>query len=352
MGYKSDKNEYTRLPPCLFSDGFTSGATMFRTLVGVKILTCLLWGESALDAPNMSTKRTNGDLWHMKEMNTSALAFVGVTTRWMLSGDTKFASPGNKTGIDYIADFDHYVARIDELVRKGTRSITDTFQFYNDHVFAPSRTLQSVVPTKVPVSASEEEEAIWKSLEAIDNEPDSDSEISGIAGAPIISSDEATMSPPNESPVTDHHPVTNDVSPGPAGVDIDTSNIPLDLRKASRSKKKVKKIVTAPTVPSRVTRSRGGQARGTAESGNTVTTVNQAPKRKGRAKEASVAGQPSRINNAIPRINVPTDVATSTLVQATTPGVRFADSVKDYDGENEDEEDEEEEEEEEEEESE
>ncbi len=193
---------------------------------------------------------------------------------WMLSGDTKFASPGNKTRIDYITDFDHYVVRIDELVRKGTWSITDTFQFYNDHVFAPSRTLQSVVPTKVPVSASEEEEAIWKSLEAIDNEPDSDSEISGIAGAPIISSDEATM-----SPVADHHPVTNDVSPGPAGVDIDTSNIPLDLGKASHSKKKVKKIVTtATTVPSRVTRSRGGQAHGTAESGNTVTTINQAPK--------------------------------------------------------------------------
>ncbi len=37
MGYKSDKNEYTRLPPCLFSDGFTSGATMFRTLIGVKV---------------------------------------------------------------------------------------------------------------------------------------------------------------------------------------------------------------------------------------------------------------------------------------------------------------------------
>ncbi len=270
----------------------------------------------------------------------------------MLSGDTKFASPGNKTGIDYIADFDHYVARIDELVRKGTRSITDTFQFYNDHVFAPSRTLQSVVPTKVPVSASEEEEAIWKSLEEIDNEPDSDSEISGIAGAAIISSDEATMSPPNELPVADHHPVMNDVSPCPAGVDIDTSSIPLDLGKTSCSKKKVKKVVTmAPMAPSRVTCSCVSQTRGIAEGGNTVTTVNQAPKRKGRAKEASIAAQPSRINNAIPRINVPADVATSTLVQATTPGVRFADSVKDYDGENEDEEDEEEEEEEEEEES-
>ncbi|SJL14895.1 uncharacterized protein ARMOST_18371 [Armillaria ostoyae] len=350
MGYRPDKNEYTRLPPCLFSDGFTSGATMFRTLVGVKILTCLLWGEGALDAPNMSTKRTNGDLWHMKEANTSALAFVGVTTRWMLSGDTKFASPGNKTGIDYIADFDHYVARIDELVKKGTRSITNTFQFYNDHVFALSRTLQSVVPMKVPVSASEEEEAIWKSLEEINNEPDSDSDISGIAGAPIISSDEATISPPNESPVADHHLVMNDMSPGPAGVDVDTNNIPLDLGKASRSKKKVKKVVTtAPTAPSRVTCSRGGQARGTAESGNTTTTINQAPKRKGQAKEASVAAQPSRADNAISRINVQADVVTSTLVQAITPGVRFADSVKDYDGENEDEEDDEEEEEEEEE---
>ncbi|PBK83682.1 hypothetical protein ARMGADRAFT_1089120 [Armillaria gallica] len=238
MGYKSDKNEYTRLPPCLFSDGFTSGAAMFRTFIGVKILTCLLWGKSALDALNMSTKRTNSDLWHMKEMNTSVLAFIGVTTCWVLSGDTKFTSPGNKTGIDYIADFNHYVARIDELVRKGTWSITNTFQFYNDHVFASSKTLQSVIPTKVPVSASKEEEAIWKSLEAIDNEPDSDSEISGIAGAPIISSDEATMSPLNESLVADHHPITNDVSPGPTGVDIDTSNIPLDLRKASHSKKR------------------------------------------------------------------------------------------------------------------
>ncbi|KAK0235516.1 hypothetical protein EDD85DRAFT_955069 [Armillaria nabsnona] len=208
MGYKSDKNEYTRLPPCLFSDGFTLGATMFRTLVGVNVC-----GESALDALNMSTKRTNGDLWRMKEMNTSVLAFVGVTMHWMLSGDTNFASPGNKTGIDYIADFNHYIARIDEL-------------FYNDHVFAPSRTLQSVVPTKVPVSASEEEEAIWKSLEEIDNEPDLDSEISGIAGAPIISSDEATMSPLNESPVADHHPVMNDISPGPTGVDIVTRMLP------------------------------------------------------------------------------------------------------------------------------
>ncbi|KAK0500067.1 hypothetical protein EDD18DRAFT_1348867 [Armillaria luteobubalina] len=287
MGYKPKKDEYTRLPPCLFSNGFTTGTTMFRTLIGVKILNCLLWGKSALDAPNMSTKRTNGNLWHIKEVNMSALAFVGVTTCWMLSGDTKFASPGNKTGIDYIADFDHYIMRIDELVRKGTRSITDTFQFYNNHVFAPSRTLQSVVPTRVPVSASEEEEAIWRSLEELD-EPDRESEIASIASAPLISSHEATVSPPNELPATNNHSVTINASPGPAGTDV-------DVRKASRSKKKGKKVVkTAPTVP--------------------------------------------------------TDMATPTTTHATTPRVHFANSVNDGENENQDDEDDEDDEEEEEEE--
>ncbi|KAK0486689.1 hypothetical protein EDD18DRAFT_1360704 [Armillaria luteobubalina] len=351
MGYKPEKDEYTRLPPCLFSDGFTMGATMFRTLIGVKILTCLLWGESALDGPNISTKRMNGDLWHMKEVNTSVLAFIGVTTRWMLSGDTKFASPGNKTGIDYIADFDHYVARIDELARKGTRSITDTFWFYNDHVFAPSRTLQSVVPTKVPVSASEEEEAIWRSLEALDNELDPESEISSIPGAldPIISSHEATVSPPNELPAADHHSVTNNVSPGPAGADVDASNTLLDLGKANHSKKQGKRgVKMAPMVPSRVTRSRGGQASDVAESDSTVTTINQVSKRKGRAKDANVAARPSRVSNTISRINVTADTVTPTPKRATTLGVHFEHPVNDDENENEYEEDDDEEEEEEE----
>ncbi|KAK0479790.1 hypothetical protein IW261DRAFT_1419845 [Armillaria novae-zelandiae] len=305
MGYKPEKDEYTRLPPCLFSNGFTMGTTMFRTLVGVKtrdrvtdikkILNCLLWGESALDAPNMSTKRMNSNLWHIKEVNTSALAFVGVTpsshvnelsqTRWMLSGDTKFVSPGNKTGIDYIADFDHYIARIDELVRKGTRSITDTFQFYNDHVFAPSRTLQSVIPTRVPVSASEEEEAIWKSLEGLDEPSDPESEIASIASASPISSHEATVSPPNELPATDNSSVTINASPGPAAADV-------DVGKASCSKKKGKKVVKpAPTAPSTVTRSRRA------------------------------------------------DTATTPTTHATTPGVCFANSVNDGENENQDDKD-------------
>ncbi|KAK0207748.1 hypothetical protein IW262DRAFT_1302415 [Armillaria fumosa] len=166
-------------------------------------------------------------------------------TRWMLSGDTKFASPSNKTGIDYIADFDHYIARIDELVRKGTWSITDTFKFYNDHVFAPSRTLQSVIPTKVPVSTSEEEEAIWKSLEDLNNEPDPELDIASIANAPI-SSREATISPPHEPPAADHHSVIDDMSPGPAGADVDASNMLLDLGKASRSKKRGGKVSWRP----------------------------------------------------------------------------------------------------------
>ncbi|KAK0475753.1 hypothetical protein IW261DRAFT_1422040 [Armillaria novae-zelandiae] len=336
MGYKPEKDEYTRLPPCLFSNGFTTGTTMFRTLVGVKILNCLLWGESALDAPNMSTKRTNGNLWHIKEVNTSALAFVGVMTCWMLSGDTKFASPGNKTGIDYIVDFDHYVARIDELVRKGTQSITDTFQFYNDHVFTPSRTLQSVVPTRVPVSASEEEEAIWKSLEELD-EPDPESEIASIASTPPISSHEATVSPPNEPPATNNSSVTINTSPGPAGTDV-------DIGKASRSKKKGKKVVkTTPTVPSRVTRSRRGQAHGVAESSSTDAATDLASKRKGQAKKAGVAAQPS-----ISPINVPADTATPTTTHAITPGVHFANSVNDGENENQDDEDDEDDEEEEE----
>ncbi|KAK0494362.1 hypothetical protein EDD18DRAFT_1355763 [Armillaria luteobubalina] len=269
MGYKLEKNEYTRLPPCLFSDGFTMGATMFRTLIGVKILTCLLWGKTALDAPNMSMKRMNSNLWHMKEVNTSVLAFVGVTMHWMLSRDTKFASPGNKTGINYI----------------------------------PSH--------------------------------------------------EATISPPNELPAIEHHPVMNKMSPGPTRADIDTSDAILDIGKASCSKKKRKKgVKTAPTTaPRRVMCSHGGQPCDIVESDSTVTNSNQASKRKGHAKEASVAAWPSRVNNASSQINVQVDTVTpipTCVTTVTTLGVHFEDSVNDGENENEDDEDDEEEEEEEE----
>ncbi|KAK0215014.1 hypothetical protein IW262DRAFT_1465802 [Armillaria fumosa] len=264
-------------------------------------------------------------------------------TCWMLSGDTKFVSPSNKTGIDYIMDFDHYVARIDELIRKGTRSITDTFQFYNDHVFAPSRTLQSVVPTRVPVSASEEEEAIWKSLEELDHEPDPELEIASIASAPIISGHKATISPPNEPPATNDHSVMISMSPGPAGMDI-------DVGKTSCSKKKGKKVAkTALMALSRVTHSCGSQPCSVAESSSTDTAINQASKQKGQAKGASVAAQPSRVNNMISPINVPADTVTPTPTHTTTPRVCFADSVNSGENKNEYDEDDEEEKEEEEE---
>lgn len=35
-GYKSAK-VYSRHPPCLFANGFASGATVFRTIYGIKV---------------------------------------------------------------------------------------------------------------------------------------------------------------------------------------------------------------------------------------------------------------------------------------------------------------------------
>ncbi|PBK81831.1 hypothetical protein ARMGADRAFT_1039035 [Armillaria gallica] len=176
LGFKS-AGVYNRHPPCLFADGFVTGATVFRTIYGVKILTCLLWGGTALDDQRIVTKGTNADLWHMTEVTPAAIAFAAI---------------------------------VDQL-KKGTKSMQDTVKFYNDHVFPTTRDHRSTVPTTVPLSLNEEEEIFWHELEALDKEPDLDSE--GVGPTPLtsaVSVDTPSAVSSQVEPPAILVPVTND----------------------------------------------------------------------------------------------------------------------------------------------
>ncbi|PBK85352.1 hypothetical protein ARMGADRAFT_1087526 [Armillaria gallica] len=83
--------------------------TMFRTIYGVKILTCLLWGGTALDDQQIVTKGTNADLWHMTEVNPAAITFAAIVMHYLLVGDPEFALVGKKSGLNYMANFEYYI---------------------------------------------------------------------------------------------------------------------------------------------------------------------------------------------------------------------------------------------------
>ncbi|KAK0492480.1 hypothetical protein EDD18DRAFT_1357736 [Armillaria luteobubalina] len=165
LGFKSDR-VYDRHPPCLFAGNFKLGATIFRTIYGVRILTCLLWGNMALDNQKIITKGTYADLWHVNEVNSVAIAFAAIVTRYLLMGDTDFAAVGKKSSINYMADFEYYVEHLEDQLKKDRR-----YQ----------------VPTTVPKSLNEEEEDFWHEIEALDKEPDFDSNDPAPLMTPVVS---------------------------------------------------------------------------------------------------------------------------------------------------------------------
>ncbi|PBK81197.1 hypothetical protein ARMGADRAFT_1039486 [Armillaria gallica] len=138
-GYKLVK-VYSRHPPCLFANGFALGATVFRTIYGIKILTCLLWGSTALDDQPIATKGTNGDLWHITKVNSVAITFAMIVICYLLTGNLDFMLIGKISSINYMANFKYYVEAI-----------------------------------TIPILLIKEEENLWHEIEAIDKEADLDS---------------------------------------------------------------------------------------------------------------------------------------------------------------------------------
>ncbi|KAK0499395.1 hypothetical protein EDD18DRAFT_1349572 [Armillaria luteobubalina] len=173
LGYESPK-VYNRHPPCLFANGYKTGATVFRTTSGVKILICLLWGNTTLDNQQITTKGMNSELWHVTKVNAVAITFAAIVTRYLLSGDPEFKPVGSKSGINYMANFEYYVEQIEDQLKKDTKSMYDTLKFYNDHVFPPMQSHQSRAVTTIPISLMEQEENFWAEIKALDKskEPD------------------------------------------------------------------------------------------------------------------------------------------------------------------------------------
>ncbi|KAK0207306.1 hypothetical protein IW262DRAFT_1469671 [Armillaria fumosa] len=276
LGYESPK-VYSRHPPCLFANGYKMGGTVFRTMSGIKILICLLWGNTALDNQQITTKGTNSDLWHVTEVNAAAITFAAIVTRYLLSGDPEFKLVGSKSGINYMADFEYYVERIEDQLKKGTKSMHDTLKFYNDHVFPPMQNRRSRAVTTIPVLVTEEEENFWHEIEALDKSKESDdsdfdsADQTDIAPADVLSAFSLEPRLP-VLPMTNVPSVTSEsvqaqiplqlVSTTSEAVHLETT----DHSDRVRSKAKGKKG-SRPATPrvTRVTRSRGGQAKVGAE---------------------------------------------------------------------------------------
>ncbi|KAK0218431.1 hypothetical protein EDD85DRAFT_961446 [Armillaria nabsnona] len=247
-GYKLVK-VYSRHPPYLFANGFASGATVFRTIYGIKILTCLLWGSTALDNQPIATKGTNGDLWHITEVNSAAIAFAAIVIRYLLAGDPEFTPIGKISSINYMADFEYYVKRIEDQLKKGTKSMHDTLK----------------TTTTVPISLTEEEEIFWHEIEAINKEADLDSDgadqtlMVSVVSVNAPSAVQALMAPvaPMNAPSAISIEATTPMQPVPV-----TNKAPLDAADSGnrvRSKAKGKKRSKPAPRVARVTHSRGGQ---------------------------------------------------------------------------------------------
>ncbi|KAK0472459.1 hypothetical protein IW261DRAFT_1424287 [Armillaria novae-zelandiae] len=279
LGYESPK-VYDRHPPCLFANGYKTGATMFRTMSGVKILICLLWGNTALDNQQITTKGTNSELWHVTEVNAAAIAFAAIVTRYLLSGDPEFKPVGSKSGINYMADFEYYVERIEDQLKKGTKSMHNTLKFYNDHVFPPTQNHRSRAVTTVPVSLTEQEENFWAEIEALDKSKDSDDTDFDSADQTVTApADSDALSAFSIEPTLSVSPLRNIPSATsesihaqipllqPASTMSETVHLETaDNSDRVRSKGKGRKG-RQPAMPrvTRVTRSRGGQAKVGAE---------------------------------------------------------------------------------------
>ncbi|KAK0470695.1 hypothetical protein IW261DRAFT_1572967 [Armillaria novae-zelandiae] len=325
LGYKSPK-VYDRHPSCLFANGYKKGATVFRTKSSVKIL---IW--------------TNGELWHVTEVNAAAITFAAIVTRYLLSGNPEFKPVGSKSGINYMADFEYYVERIEDQLKKGTKSMHYTFKFYNDHVFPLMQNCRSRAVTTVPISLMEQEENFWAEIEAPDKSKDSDDADFDSADQTVTApADSDALSAFSIEPMLSISPLRNIPSATsesihaqipllqPASTMSETVHLETaDNSDRVQSKRKGRKG-KQPAMPrvTRVTCSRGGQAKNTATEGLSASSS------EGLAKSA--ASLPKAVAFALLPM-VATDTAPN--------GTFFGDNVDDdeYDSEEEEEEEEEEE---------
>ncbi|KAK0474116.1 hypothetical protein IW261DRAFT_1423218 [Armillaria novae-zelandiae] len=334
---------------------------MFRTTSGVKILICLLWGNTALDNQQITTKGTNGELLHVTEVNAAVITFAAIVTRYLLLGDPEFKLVGSKSGINYMADFEYYVERIEDQLKKGTKSMHDTLKFYNDHIFPPTQNCRSRAVTTVPVSLTEQEENFWAKIEALDKSKDSDDADFDSANQTVTApADSDALSAFSIEPMLSVSPLRNIPSATSESIH---AQIPL-LQLASTTSETVHLETTdnsdrvrskgkgrkgrQPEMPrvTRVTCSRGGQAKVGAEA-----PIPSAMKKRKGGKNTAMEGLGARSSggHAKSAASLPKAIAFVPLPMAATDTVPnrtfFGDNVDDdeYDSEEEEEEEEEEE---------
>ncbi|KAK0213709.1 hypothetical protein IW262DRAFT_1301176 [Armillaria fumosa] len=306
LGFKS-AGVYDRHPPCLFAGDFKSGATIFRTIYGVRILMCLLWGNTAIDDQKIVTKGTYADLWHVNEVNSAAITFAAIVTHYLLMGDTDFTPVGKKSSINYMADFEYYVEHLEDQLKKGTTLMHATIKFYNDHIFPTNRDRRYQVPTTVPKSLNEEEESFWHELEALDKEPDFDSDDPAPPIMPVLS-------------VYTPSAISNQVN-FPAMPAMQVTNNPeahlgvVDANDNIRSKAKGKK-----------------------GSNKAVPTVTRKKGRKGERESSNSQGSPVAGTSTVAR--VPATTSHMASIQGTSTGINVEEGSGDDDDNNDDMEDE------------
>ncbi|PBK87925.1 hypothetical protein ARMGADRAFT_1121588 [Armillaria gallica] len=276
--------------------------------------------STALDDQPIATKGTNGDLWHITEVNSAAIAFAAIVIRYLLAGDLEFTPIGKISGINYMADFKYYVERIEDQLKKGTKSMHDTLKFYNNHVFPPTRDHRSRATT-VPISLTEEEENFWHEIEAIDKEADLDSDgtnqtlMASVVSVNAPSAVQALMAPiaSVNAPSAISIEATTPMQPV-----LVTNEAPLDATDSGnrvRSKAKGKKRSEPAPRVTRATRSQGGQEVVGAEA--PVPPVTQ--KRKG-GKSSAMEG-PSDASVLVGRAKSPATTLAKTVTFTPLPTV-------------------------------
>ncbi|KAK0434668.1 uncharacterized protein EV420DRAFT_1488578 [Desarmillaria tabescens] len=177
VGYEPGKEKLARLCPCLYELGKRIGGdTLFRSPATVKILTCLLWGASALRAKRFQTKTTYGELWTVTEVTPAAIAFAVIVLRFLLSGDPSFTlDRGARSKINYFSDFEFYVSTIEKKLMKGSKSMLATIQLYNEQIFPTAKhTKSAALSLKANLEENSDEEEMLKGLDNIDAEVFSD----------------------------------------------------------------------------------------------------------------------------------------------------------------------------------
>ncbi|KAF8581735.1 hypothetical protein K439DRAFT_1618789 [Ramaria rubella] len=181
IGWKQDADGqvyYTLFAPILYRD-YKDRPDIHNILLNqalFDVFSVIICGPSALDRkPDAKCSAITMDIiWQLTEITPGAIAGAAIFVRYALSNDESFQRQGNKSKIDYEADFNVYLKYLIVGRADNKPSVKRVFHAWNMYFF-PSHTKPNLTIRDAPVHAVDD---MFAALEEEDddniNTPDDD----------------------------------------------------------------------------------------------------------------------------------------------------------------------------------